>query len=297
MLVASAAPVAVAGYLGGCEEAKLVRGGEVGDSGTDTGKAQRTRLMLLLLLSPPPPSESLVTREPSLVRAIPTSKVLYGLRRVLDLITLGEVARTMTLRCLVIPMRFVISFSIAGIRIERSLWSSLHAIAGCVARGRASMVSRVTTVLVERRTFGGETVGAWAQASQRAAAGEVDTQEQGLCGQIYPMTWYMQMTRVSKQSDDGSRDAGGGGLLKGSRWPVPSIISLSGSPQHKECGTYGTHQYQPLPFWDKVGLHAGTTAASPSIAGHCNPLEGRLDNYFVIYIPKKKSFCPRVQNW
>ena len=146
--VTSAAPDAVAGCLSACGEAELVREGEAGDLGTDTdtdtGEAQRMRLMLLPLLSPSLPSASLAASEPSPVRAIPTSRVLYGLRRVLDLLALGEAARAMALRCLVIPMRFIMSFSMAGMRIERSLWRFLPAIVLCVARGRAAKVSRAT---------------------------------------------------------------------------------------------------------------------------------------------------------
>ena len=123
MHVASVESVAVVGWLVGCREAESVRGGEVGDSGMGTGEAQRTSLMLILLRSPPPPSEPPVAREPCTVRPIPARKVLYGLRRGLNLLALGEVARIMAFPCLVIPKRFIMSFSMAGIRIERSLWS------------------------------------------------------------------------------------------------------------------------------------------------------------------------------
>ena len=104
--------------------------------------------------------------------------------------------------------------------------------------------------------------------------------------------------RVSRQGDDASRDGGSGELLKGSRWPVPSIVPLSGSesPQHKECGT--SHRYQPLPFWDKVGHRAGSTTAASlcrSIVGPgtgtCNPLGGRLDNCSFQFYDSFLFFC------
>jgi hypothetical protein len=61
----------VAGCLGGC--------GVLEEEASKSGSvdAQRTRLTLLPLLPPALLSESLVTYEPSLVRAIPTSRVLY----------------------------------------------------------------------------------------------------------------------------------------------------------------------------------------------------------------------------
>jgi len=134
---ASVAPVSVAGSLGGCGEAERVRKGEVGDLGNGDGEAQRTGRLLLslpLLL----PSASLVSCKTSSERAMPVSKFLYGL---LDLLVLVEAARAMALRFLDTPMRFIMSFSIAGMRIERSLCSFLLAVVLC---GRAAKVSRVT---------------------------------------------------------------------------------------------------------------------------------------------------------
>ena len=120
---ASAVPVAVAGCLGGCG----VFEGKAGDSGS--GEAQRTMLTLMRL----PLALPLVP-----VRAIPTSKGLYGLVRVRDLVALGEMARAMALRFPpVIPMRFIKSFSIAGMRIERSLRSFLLIAVFCIARVRS----------------------------------------------------------------------------------------------------------------------------------------------------------------
>ena len=81
--------------------------------------------------------------------------VLYGLVRVRDLVTLGEAARAMALRFPVIPMRFIKLFSIAGMRIERSLRSFLLITDFCIARVR-SCLSRTAC----GRTFEPEPVGA-----------------------------------------------------------------------------------------------------------------------------------------
>ena len=107
-----------------------------------SGDAQRTRSMLILLMLPSA-ILPMVDCEPSFLRAISTSKDLYGLRA-RDLVALRDAARTTALLFLVIPMRFIRSFSMAGMRIERSLRSFLLAIAFCVARSRAAKVSRVT---------------------------------------------------------------------------------------------------------------------------------------------------------
>lgn len=85
-----------------------------------------------------------------------------------------------------------------------------------------------------------------------------------------------------------------------------SIVLLSGSPQHKDCGI---HQSLPLPFWfviksDVASPHAGTTGASASIVGPgpCNALGGRLDNCpLKYYVPltsmfRHFCFCSRVKS-
>lgn len=132
---ASTAPVTIAtgraDCLGSCGGGE----GEGGDSVNGNGEAQRTGRLLLppSLLLLPLPSASLVSGGASSVRAIPDSKLLYGL---LDLLALVEAARAMALRFLDMPMRFIMSFSMAGMRIERSLWSFLLAADFCVERGR-----------------------------------------------------------------------------------------------------------------------------------------------------------------
>ena len=146
LFFASAAPVTVvggAGCLDGCGEADSEREGEEGDSAIGDGEAQRTGRLLSTLLLPLslPLSALLVACESSPVRAIPTSMLLYGL---LDLLALDEVARATALRFLDMPMRFIMSFSMAGMRIERFLWSFLLAVVLCVERRRAAEVSRVT---------------------------------------------------------------------------------------------------------------------------------------------------------
>jgi hypothetical protein len=65
--------------------------------------------------------------------------LLYGLLGLLALVeavrVLVEAARAMALRFLDMPMRFIMSFSMAGMRIERSLRSFLLAVVFCVERG------------------------------------------------------------------------------------------------------------------------------------------------------------------
>lgn len=186
LLIASVAPVTVTGCLSGCGEAESVLGGEAGNSGTGMGEAQSTRLMLLPLLSPSLPSASLATREPSPMRAIPTSNVLYGLRRVLDLLALGEAVRAMDLGCLVMPTRFTMSFPIGWdvLQVFFAEFLADHRSLCCVrARGKGGSCD--LQCLWRDVLLDTSQLVPWAQKSLWAAVGGVDPPEKWPCGQFH----------------------------------------------------------------------------------------------------------------